>query len=87
MAPMKTLNSNYSSSNYGENIARQANVLASCYVVDAAASLKGFHYCTTLAAGKNTNPFSPFPIHAYPRNLQYDLSLNLRVSAGAEWYS
>lgn len=52
MAPMKTLNSNHSSSNYGENIARQANVLASCYIVDAAASLKGFHYCTTLAAGK-----------------------------------
>ncbi|CAN8105888.1 unnamed protein product [Discula destructiva] len=51
MAPMKTLNSNYSSSNYGESIDRQANVLASCYTVDAAASLKGFHYCTTLAAG------------------------------------
>lgn len=51
MAPMKTLNSNYSSSNYGEDIVRQANVLASCYVVDAAGSLKGLHYCTTLAAG------------------------------------
>lgn len=51
MAPMKTINSNYSSSNYGEDIARQANVLASCYVVDAAGSLKGLHYCTTLAAG------------------------------------
>ncbi|KAH8785386.1 ornithine decarboxylase antizyme-domain-containing protein [Diaporthe sp. PMI_573] len=31
MAPMKTLNSNQSSSNYGEDTARQANVLASCY--------------------------------------------------------
>lgn len=51
MAPMKTLNSNYTSSNYGENMARQASVLASCYVVDAAGSLKGLHYCTTLAAG------------------------------------
>lgn len=53
MAPMKTLNSRYSSSNYGEDIVRQANVLASCYVVDAAGSLKGLHYCTTLAAGTN----------------------------------
>lgn len=53
MAPMKTLNSHYSSSNYGEDIVRQANVLASCYVVDAAGSLKGLHYCTTLAAGTN----------------------------------
>lgn len=51
MAPMKTLNSNQSSSNYGEDMVRQANVLASCYVVDAAGSLKGLHYCTTLAAG------------------------------------
>lgn len=51
MAPMKTLNSHQSSSNYGEDMARQANVLASCYVVDAAGSLKGLHYCTTLAAG------------------------------------
>lgn len=52
MAPMKTLNSNYSSSN-GEDVAREANVLASCYVVDIAGSLKGLHYCTTLAAGKD----------------------------------
>lgn len=53
MAPMKTLNSNYSSSSYGESVDRQANVLASCYVVNETGSLKGFHYCTTLAAGKN----------------------------------
>ncbi|KAJ4421454.1 hypothetical protein N0V82_003718 [Gnomoniopsis sp. IMI 355080] len=63
MAPMKTLNSNYSSSNHGENIARQANVLASCYIVDAAASLKGFHYCTTLAgpSGIPEVPISGLP--------------------------
>lgn len=81
MAPMKTLNSKYSSSNYGEDIARQANVLASCYVVDAAGSLKGLHYCTTLAAGK---------IHSL-HNLLPPL-LAARVQAltsltGAEWYS
>ncbi|RWA07490.1 hypothetical protein EKO27_g7617 [Xylaria grammica] len=51
MAPMK--NSNSSSSNcYGEDVARQANVLASCYLVDSAASLKGLHYCTTGAAAQ-----------------------------------
>ncbi|KAI0102773.1 ornithine decarboxylase antizyme-domain-containing protein [Nemania sp. FL0031] len=49
MSPMK--NSNTSSSNcYGEDVARQVNVLASCYLVDPAASLKGIHYCTTGAA-------------------------------------
>ncbi|KAK7722554.1 hypothetical protein SLS64_001091 [Diaporthe eres] len=58
MAPMKTLNSNLSSSNYGEDMARQANVLASCYVVDAAGSLKGLHYCTTLAAGAECPPLA-----------------------------
>ncbi|KAK6218255.1 general negative regulator of transcription subunit 5 [Pestalotiopsis sp. IQ-011] len=42
--------SNNLSSNYGE-VDRQANVLASCYIVSPSASLKGFHYCTTLAAG------------------------------------
>ncbi|KAH6838358.1 ornithine decarboxylase antizyme-domain-containing protein [Chaetomium sp. MPI-CAGE-AT-0009] len=31
MAPMKSPKSNHSSSNYGEDIARQANILASCY--------------------------------------------------------
>ncbi|KAB5525561.1 ornithine decarboxylase antizyme [Coniochaeta sp. 2T2.1] len=51
MAPMKP-NNNYSSSNYGEDVNRQANILASCYVVDPSAStLKGLHYCTTGAAG------------------------------------
>lgn len=53
MAPMKpNNNNNYSSSTHGEGIDRQANILASCYMVDPAAStLKGLHYCTTVAAG------------------------------------
>ncbi|OIW23521.1 hypothetical protein CONLIGDRAFT_657717 [Coniochaeta ligniaria NRRL 30616] len=33
MAPMKHNSNNHSSSNYGEGIVRQANILASCYVV------------------------------------------------------
>ncbi|KAK8116228.1 hypothetical protein PG984_012730 [Apiospora sp. TS-2023a] len=51
MAPMKNDSNNNLSSNYGEAVARQANVLASCYLVDPSASLKGMHYCTTVAAG------------------------------------
>lgn len=51
MAPMKNNNNSSSSSNYGEAVARQVNVLASCYLVDPSASLKGLHYCTTGAAG------------------------------------
>lgn len=47
---MKNSMNNYSS-NYGEDVVRTANVLASCYLVDAAGSLKGLHYCTTGAAG------------------------------------
>lgn len=39
------------SSNYGEDTAARVNVLASCYIVDSAAQLKGIHYCTTGAAG------------------------------------
>ena len=51
MAPVKQ-ESNYSSSNYGEDAAaRQANVLASCYLVDSSASLRGLHYCTTSVTG------------------------------------
>ncbi|TGJ80348.1 hypothetical protein E0Z10_g8406 [Xylaria hypoxylon] len=58
MAPMK--NNNSSSSNCsGEDVARKANVLASCYLVDSAASLKGLHYCTTGAAGLPSPPSSP----------------------------
>ncbi|OLN85630.1 hypothetical protein CCHL11_05780 [Colletotrichum chlorophyti] len=58
MAPMKQ-QSNYSSSNYGEAVVRQANVLASCYIVDSAATLRGLHYCTTGAAGLPSPPSSP----------------------------
>jgi hypothetical protein len=46
---------NNSSRNFrGEDVvaaARRANVLASCYMVDAAGSLKGFLYCSTVATG------------------------------------
>ncbi|KAI0201928.1 ornithine decarboxylase antizyme-domain-containing protein [Astrocystis sublimbata] len=63
MAPMR--NSNQSSSNcYGEDVARKVNVLASCYLVDSAASLKGLHYCTTGAAGLPSPPSSP-PLAAF----------------------
>ena len=49
---MKQDNNNWSSSSGGEDAVRQANVLASCYLVDAAASsLKGLHYCTTSVSG------------------------------------
>ncbi|KAK0708926.1 hypothetical protein B0T21DRAFT_298344 [Apiosordaria backusii] len=53
MAPMKHNNSNSSSNNYyGEDVLRQANILASCYLVDPSLpSLKGLHYCTTGLAG------------------------------------
>ncbi|KAG6056876.1 hypothetical protein E4U17_001877 [Claviceps sp. LM77 group G4] len=40
----------HSSSNYGEDTAARVNVLASCYVLDSAAQLKGLHYCTTGAS-------------------------------------
>jgi hypothetical protein len=50
MAPMNNQNLNYSS-NYGEAVAQKVNVLASCYLVDSAANLKGLHYCTTGVAG------------------------------------
>ncbi|KAK2068891.1 hypothetical protein P8C59_003507 [Phyllachora maydis] len=52
MAPMKQETNYLNNSNYGEKIVRQANVLASCYIVDpAAVFLKGLHYCTTGATG------------------------------------
>lgn len=43
--------SNNCSSNYGEVVLQQVNVLASCYIVDSTVSLKGLHYCTTGVAG------------------------------------
>jgi hypothetical protein len=66
---------NYSS-NYGEDVVRTANVLASCYLVDAAGSLKGLHYCTTGAAGEFlTDPQQPLILP--PTD----------TSPGVEWYS
>ncbi|KAI8633989.1 ornithine decarboxylase antizyme-domain-containing protein [Xylariaceae sp. FL1651] len=59
MAPMKDSNNSSSSNYYGEALNRQVNVLASCYLVDPAASLKGLHYCTTGAAGLPSPPSSP----------------------------
>ncbi|KAI1756350.1 ornithine decarboxylase antizyme-domain-containing protein [Xylaria castorea] len=59
MAPMNNSNSSSSSNCYGEDVARKVNVLASCYLVDSAASLKGLHYCTTGAAGLPSPPSSP----------------------------
>ncbi|UKZ48668.1 hypothetical protein TrVGV298_002896 [Trichoderma virens] len=60
MAPMSNQNINYSS-NYGEELTARVNVLASCYVVDSAANLKGLHYCTTGVTGLPSPPSSPPP--------------------------
>ena len=43
--------SSKTSSNYGEDVVHQVNVLASCYLVDNARSLNGLHYCTTSPPG------------------------------------
>lgn len=51
MSPMNN-QINDSSSNYGEGVAPQVNVLASCYIVGTTAQLKGLHYCTTGVTGK-----------------------------------
>ena len=52
MAPMKQTKNNYNSNQYGEDVARKADILASCYLVDGStASLKGLHYCTTGVTG------------------------------------
>jgi len=50
MAPISNESNNWTS-NYGEAVVRQVNVLASCYIVDRTASLKGLHYSTTGATG------------------------------------
>ncbi|ESZ91383.1 ornithine decarboxylase antizyme [Sclerotinia borealis F-4128] len=50
MAPSMK-NSNSSSNCGGEVVGNQANVLASCYIVDSSARLSGFHYSTTGAGG------------------------------------
>lgn len=54
MAPMN--HPSHNSCNYGEDVVRQATVLASCYLVDGTATLKGLHYCTT---SLNGTPFPP----------------------------
>lgn len=50
MSPMIDQSNNWSS-NYGEDVVHQVNVLASCYIVDPTANLKGIHYCTTGVTG------------------------------------
>ncbi len=50
MSPSKS-NNNRHSNKHGEDAVRQANVLTSCYLVDATAALKGLHYCTTSLTG------------------------------------
>ena len=63
---MKHQSNSNCSSNYGEVVARQVNVLASCYIVDPSASLKGLHYCTTGAAGTSFPSFFPlFPLFVF----------------------
>lgn len=51
MSTMNQQNFNNSSSSYGEDVRSQVNVLASCYIVDSTAQLKGLHYSTTGATG------------------------------------
>ena len=72
MAPSK--NQNSSSNCYGENVDRQANVLASAYVVDSSARLSGYHYSTTGAGGESNQLYS----------LLF-ASINLTHLAGIQW--
>ncbi|KAL1890035.1 hypothetical protein Sste5346_008470 [Sporothrix stenoceras] len=65
MAQLQSNLNNSSSSRYGEAAVRPADVLASCYVIDdAAAHLKGLHYCTTPLAGGLPSPPSSPPLAA-----------------------
>lgn len=73
MAPMSNQSINYSS-NYGEELTARVNVLASCYVVDSAANLKGLHYCTTGVTGKLLSFFFR------SSRLEVDPVLTLRLS-------
>lgn len=76
MAPSK--NNSHSSNRNGEFIGRQANVLASAYIVDTSARLTGFHYSTTGAGGSSS--LSPqHTIHLYESILTYS-------TPGAQWY-
>jgi hypothetical protein len=76
MAPMNYQSSNLSS-NYGEDAVQRVNVLASCYIVDSGANLKGLHYCTTGAAGT----FILLPEKAPT------IASDTNPFPGAEWYS
>lgn len=78
MSPMS--NKNLSSNYYGEDVASRVNVLASCYIVDTTAQLKGVHYCTTGVTGTfyTTLHFLPH----FPFN-----SSRTDCVSGAEWYS
>lgn len=51
MAPSKNNSQSTSSNRHGEVVGSQANVLASCYIVDLTLGLTGFHYSTTGAGG------------------------------------
>ncbi len=77
MAPSKN-NSHSSSNRNGEFIGRQANVIASAYVVDTSARLTGFHYSTTGAGGSYS--LSP---HYIIRLYEYVLTYS---TPGAQWY-
>ncbi|ORY64932.1 ornithine decarboxylase antizyme [Pseudomassariella vexata] len=82
MAPMKNNNNNLSS-NYGEAVSQQANVLASCYIVDPSASLKGLHYCTTVPiSGLPSPPTSP-PLAALTSTNELALKPKKRSSNNA----
>ena len=88
MAPMNPMMNNKSSKTHGEAVAREANVLASCYLVDRSASLKGLHYCTTSFNGKQTSP-SRLPQGLLNSSVlpapRFDIMLT--PLPGAEWYS
>jgi hypothetical protein len=57
MAPSRTNSQSTSSNRNGEVVGPQANVLASCYIVDTTMNLTGFHYSTTGAGGTFLSPF------------------------------
>ncbi|QUC23227.1 uncharacterized protein UV8b_07468 [Ustilaginoidea virens] len=67
-----------SSSNYGEDAAARVHVLASCYIVDSAAQLKGIHYCTPGAAGAECPPLAALTssneLALLPKNKKRDQS-------------
>lgn len=76
MSTMNQQNCNSSSSSYGGDVNSRVNVLASCYVVDSLAQLKGLHYCTTGVTGMHIPFFNRTQAHSNTDSL-----------LGAEWYS